>query len=171
MGERKGEPADGLSGETHCAPSSLRSNSRRKFEFLYGSTPVLQLACGVAQALRLELPLPQAGEGTSSRIEKDFSSSAADINGHQRHIQKREPNQPLTPIQQALPAIKIEKNFSRAGRPCAGGLLLHCPSGRGQEIRRLVRIAAAADAQLQPRFHVLAHFGAVAHLRQVFPVQ
>ena len=52
-----------LSGETHCAPSSLRSNSRRKFEFLYGGTPVLPLACGVAQALRLELPLPLAGEG------------------------------------------------------------------------------------------------------------
>ncbi len=52
-----------LSGETHFAPASLRSNSRRKFEFLYGSTPVLQLACGVAQALRLELPLPLAGEG------------------------------------------------------------------------------------------------------------
>ena len=88
-----------LSGETHCAPSSLRSNSRRKFEFLYGGTPVLQLACGVAQALRLELPLPQAGEGTSSRIEKDFSSTTADSCCHQRHIQKQEPNPPLTPIQ------------------------------------------------------------------------
>ena len=63
MGERKGEPAGGLSGETHCAPASLRSDSRRKFEFLCRSTPVLQLACGVAQALRLELPLPLAGEG------------------------------------------------------------------------------------------------------------
>ena len=120
MGERKGEPAGGLSGETHCAPASLRSDSRRKFEFLCRSTPVLRLACGVAQALRLELPLPQAGEGTSSRIEKDFSSTTADSCCHQRHIQKQEPNQPLTPIQQALPAIKIEKNFSQADSPAAG---------------------------------------------------
>ena len=126
-GKEKASLAGGLSGETHFAPSSLRSNSRRKFEFLYGSTPVLQLACGVAQALRLELPLPQAGEGTGSRIEKDFSPSAADINGHQRYIQKQEPNQPLAPIQQALPAIKIEKNSSRAGRPCADSPLIHCP--------------------------------------------
>ena len=62
-GKEKASLAGGLSGETHCAPSSLRSNSRRKFEFLYGGTPVLRLACGVAQALRLELPLPLAGEG------------------------------------------------------------------------------------------------------------
>ena len=62
-GKEKASLAGGLSGETHFAPSSLRSNSRRKFEFLYGSTPVLPLACGVAQALRLELPLPLAGEG------------------------------------------------------------------------------------------------------------
>ena len=70
MGERKGEPAGGLSGETHCAPASLRSDSRRKFEFLYGGTPVLRLACGVAQALRLELPLPQAGEEGSAAHRK-----------------------------------------------------------------------------------------------------
>ena len=119
-GKEKASLAGGLSGETHCAPASLRSDSHRKFEFLYGSTPVLQLACGVAQALRLELHLPQADEGASSRIEKDFSPSAADINCHQRHIQKQEPNQPLTPIQQALPAIKIEKNFSQADSPAAG---------------------------------------------------
>ena len=62
-GKEKASLAGGLSGETHCAPASLRSDSHRKFEFLYGSTPVLQLACGVAQALRLELPLPLAGEG------------------------------------------------------------------------------------------------------------
>ena len=62
-GKEKASLAGGLSGETHCAPASLRSDSRRKFEFLYGGTPVLRLACGVAQALRLELPLPLAGEG------------------------------------------------------------------------------------------------------------
>ena len=62
-GKEKASLAGGLSGETHFAPASLRSDSRRKFEFLYGGTPVLRLACGVAQALRLELPLPLAGEG------------------------------------------------------------------------------------------------------------
>ena len=40
-----------------------------------------------------------------------------------------------------------------------------------QKIPRLVLIAAAADAQIQPRLHVLAYFHAVAHLGQVFPVE
>ena len=69
-GKEKASLAGGLSGETHCAPASLRSDSRRKFEFLCRSTPVLQLACGVAQALRLELPLPQAGEEGSAAHRK-----------------------------------------------------------------------------------------------------
>ena len=32
-------------------------------------------------------------------------------------------------------------------------------------------VAAAADAELETGFHVLAHFGAVAHLGQVFPIE
>ena len=57
-----------LSGETLFAPSSLRSNSRRKYEFLCRGTPVFQLACGVAQALRPELLLPLAGEGVNTKF-------------------------------------------------------------------------------------------------------
>ena len=45
------------------------------------------------------------------------------------------------------------------------------PSHPRQKIPRLVLIATAADAQIQPRLHVLAYFHAVAHLGQVFPVE
>ena len=47
-------------------PSLLRRSGQtgsRKSDFLCPSTPVLQLACGVAQALCLALPLLLAGEG------------------------------------------------------------------------------------------------------------
>ena len=71
-GKEKASLAGGLSGETHFAPASLRSDSRRKFEFLCRSTPVLQLACGGAQALRPELPLPLAGEGWGEGVLNSF---------------------------------------------------------------------------------------------------
>ena len=62
-GKEKASLAGGFPAEL---PSLLRRSGQtgsRKSDFLCPSTPVLQLACGVAQALCLALPRLLAGEG------------------------------------------------------------------------------------------------------------
>ena len=51
-----------LSGETLFAPTSLRSDSRRKFEFACEGTPVLRLACGCTSVAPC-IPSPACGRG------------------------------------------------------------------------------------------------------------